>query len=129
MKTATILFAAFAFAAGSAFAQAPAAPATTTTTKQPTAQQQKLGDCAKQAHAKGLKGADYKSFMSTCASGSASATPAAAAAPAAAAKPMTQQEKMKACNADAKAKTLSGDARKSFMSSCLKGDGAAAAAQ
>ena len=35
--------------------------------------------------------------------------------------PMTaQQKKMKQCNADAKAKDLKGDARKGFMSSCLK---------
>jgi hypothetical protein len=27
---------------------------------------------------------------------------------------------MKSCNVDAKAKALSGDARKAFMSSCLK---------
>jgi hypothetical protein len=32
-----------------------------------------------------------------------------------------QQTKMKACNADAKAKGLKGDARKTFMSSCLSG--------
>jgi hypothetical protein len=31
-----------------------------------------------------------------------------------------QQDKMKTCNADATAKTLKGDERKSFMSSCLK---------
>jgi hypothetical protein len=41
-------------------------------------------------------------------------------------KPMTaQQEKMKSCNADAKTKALSGDARKTFMSSCLSGSAAA----
>ena len=40
---------------------------------------------------------------------------------------MTQQEKMKACNADPKAKELKGDARKTFMSSCLKSDASAAA--
>ena len=34
-----------------------------------------------------------------------------------------QQERMKSCNADATAKGLNGDARKQFMSSCLK-DGA-----
>jgi hypothetical protein len=34
-----------------------------------------------------------------------------------------QQEKMKSCNADAAAKGLDGDARKQFMSGCLK-DGA-----
>ena len=31
-----------------------------------------------------------------------------------------QQNKMTACNAEASAKTLKGDARKAFMSSCLK---------
>ena len=33
----------------------------------------------------------------------------------------TQQEKMKACNADAAKKELAGDARKTFMKSCLSG--------
>jgi hypothetical protein len=32
-----------------------------------------------------------------------------------------QQQKMKACNADAGKKKLEGDARKTFMSECLKG--------
>ena len=31
-----------------------------------------------------------------------------------------QQNKMTACNAEASAKTLKGDARKAFMSDCLK---------
>ncbi|HAL68712.1 phosphate starvation-inducible protein PsiF [Pseudomonas fulva] len=31
-----------------------------------------------------------------------------------------QQEKMKTCNADATAQSLKGDARKAFMSTCLK---------
>ncbi|HEX4986241.1 MAG TPA: PsiF family protein [Burkholderiales bacterium] len=38
-----------------------------------------------------------------------------------------QQEKMKACNADAKAKALSGDARKTFMKECLGAKPATAA--
>ena len=33
-----------------------------------------------------------------------------------------QQEKMKACNAEATQKALKGDARKTFMSDCLKAD-------
>ncbi|HSP98350.1 MAG TPA: PsiF family protein [Candidatus Dormibacteraeota bacterium] len=33
-----------------------------------------------------------------------------------------QQEKMKACNAEAAQKQLTGDARKTFMSDCLKAD-------
>ena len=32
----------------------------------------------------------------------------------------TQQEKMKTCNDDAATKALTGDARKAFMSNCLK---------
>jgi hypothetical protein len=36
--------------------------------------------------------------------------------------PMTQQEKMKKCNADASAKALKGDGRNAFMSECLKAD-------
>lgn len=35
-----------------------------------------------------------------------------------------QQEKMKTCNADAKAKSLAGDERKAFMKECLSADGA-----
>ena len=42
-----------------------------------------------------------------------------AADPPAADKP-SQQNRMKTCNADAKAKSLKGDERKAFMSSCLK---------
>ena len=33
-----------------------------------------------------------------------------------------QQEKMKTCNADAKAKELKGDERKAFMKDCLSGN-------
>ena len=44
-------------------------------------------------------------------------------------KPMTaQQEKMKACNADATKQSLKGPERKTFMSTCLKGHTAMAAA-
>jgi hypothetical protein len=127
----TFLFA-LAFAAslcaGSAFA-ADAKP----DAKPLTPQQQKFGACAKDAHAKGLKGDEYKAFMSTCAKAD-SATPATTAAtdPNAGLKTVpanaTQQEKMKSCNADAKTKALAGDARKEFMSNCLKGSPAAAAA-
>ena len=37
-----------------------------------------------------------------------------------------QQEKMKACNAEASKKALKGDERKKFMSECLSAKGAAA---
>jgi len=36
-----------------------------------------------------------------------------------------QQERMKTCNAEAGEKKLAGDERKAFMSTCLKGQGAA----
>ena len=39
-----------------------------------------------------------------------------------------QQNRMTTCNADAKTKSLSGDARKAFMKSCLSGNVASAAA-
>lgn len=113
-----------AAAVGSAFA-ADATPA-----KPMSAQQTKMSACSKDAHAKGLKGDEYKSFMSTCLKGS-SATPAAPVAAPTPAKTAsakkTQQEKMKSCNAEAKTKSLKGAERKTFMSTCLKGDAAPAA--
>jgi hypothetical protein len=120
-----------ATAVGSAFA-AGTAPA-----KPMTAQQTRMSTCSKDAHAKGLKGAEYKSFMSTCLK-SGEAAPAAAPPAAMPTSPVApppkmsaaqkaRQEKMKTCNAEAKAKALKGAARKSFMSSCLKGDATPAA--
>ena len=56
----------------------------------------------------------------------AAAAPMAPATATAPAKPKTaQQEKMATCNADAKTTELKGDARKSFMSECLKSKPAA----
>ncbi len=44
-------------------------------------------------------------------------------------KPMTaQQQRMKDCNAKATAQSLKGDQRKTFMSTCLKGEPATASA-
>lgn len=40
-----------------------------------------------------------------------------------------QQDRMVACNAQAKTKALAGDPRKAFMASCLKGDTAAVSPQ
>lgn len=115
-----VLALAIAFGATSAFAADPA-PAKTL-----TPQQQKMKDC--NAQATGKTGDERKAFMSTCLKGgTAAAAPAAPAMAAAPTKPMTQQEKMKSCNADAGAKHLTGDARKTFMSTCLKGDASAAA--
>ena len=93
-----------------AAAKAPvSAPAAAAPAKTLTPQQQKMSDCAKAN--KGKKGTDYKSGVSSCLKGGAAATVAA---------PMTQQDRMKACNADAGKQALKGDARKTFMSGCLK---------
>lgn len=67
--------------------------------KAPTAQQNKMGACNKDAGDK--KGDERKAFMKTCLSDGKK----------------TQQEKMKSCNAEAKDKK--GDERKKFMSECL----------
>jgi psiF repeat len=175
MKVVTSLaFALAALLSASAFA-ADKAPA-----DKLTPQQQKLSDCAKDAHAKSLKGDEYKSYMSTCTKGGATAAPAAAKAttpaktvdangrpigrngktktpatataaetsadatasktePAAVPNPWVatpgntkavnaQQQKMKTCASDAKTKGLKGNDRRTYMSTCLKGDASAPAA-
>jgi hypothetical protein len=68
--------------------------------KKPTAQQQRMADCNKQASAKGMKGDERKDFMSGCLKD----------------KP---QDRMAKCNKEATGKK--GDERKKFMSECLKG--------
>ncbi|MCP1374142.1 PsiF family protein [Dyella lutea] len=100
-----ILFAAALAVAGALVLSTPVVAAA----KPMTTQQQRMADCNKQAA--GKKGDERKAFMKSCLKGGAAAAPGK----------MTQQEKMKKCNADAKAKSLKGDARKSFMSTCLKG--------
>lgn len=76
----------------------------------PTAQQEKMSACNKEAGEKSLKGDERKAFMSSC----LSAKPAA---------PATQQEKMTSCNKEAAEKSLKGDDRKAFMSKCLSAGG------
>ena len=88
---------------------------------------EKMKGCSKEAT--GMKGDERKAFMKKCLSkdyvlkhdamvGAPAAAPATPAAPTASS---AQQDKMKACNADAKTKGLKGDERKKFMSACLKG--------
>jgi hypothetical protein len=91
-----------------------------------TPQQEKMKTCNADATSKALKGAERKAFMKECLSAKKAEEPKKAeeakTAKVEEAKPKaTQQEKMKACNADAKAKSLKGDERKKFMSDCLKG--------
>ena len=96
------LISAVAIIVASQFALAPAAFAT-------TPQQQRMADCNKQAE--GKKGDERKAFMKACLSGKQEEAKGARTA---------QQEKMKACNAEAGKKALKGDERKAFMSDCLK---------
>ena len=93
------------------------------------AQQEKMKSCNKEAKEKALKGDARKAFMKTCLSGKTGTAPVPAAAtvvpappkgaPAIAAK-TTQQDKMKACNKEAKEKALKGAEHKKFMKECLK---------
>lgn len=84
------------------------------------AQQQRMKDCSADAKEKALKGPDRKAFMKTCLSGgSVTATAGNEAASAPDEAGVARKEKMKACNADAKAKALKGAERKTFMSDCL----------
>lgn len=171
MKVVTSLAFALAATLGASAFAADKAPA-----DQLTPQQQKMSGCSKDAHAKSLKGDDYKAFMSTCMKGSDTAT---APAKTAAGKTVTattqspptnmtpagdvststtsadktqaaeqksaakagdqqwvaapssmnpQQQKMKSCATDAKAKGLKGTDRRTYMSTCLKSGAAAPAA-
>ena len=90
-------------------------------------QQEKMKSCNADAKTQALKGAARKTFMSSCLKGNgAAAASAPAASMTARSQKATQQEKMKTCSADAKAQSLAGAARKTFMSTCLKGDGVTA---
>lgn len=89
-----------------------------------SAQQEKMKGCNKEAT--GMKGNERNVFMKKCLSKdyllkSGAAAPAVPATPATPAIASAQQDKMKACNAEAKTKELKGDERKKFMSACLKG--------
>lgn len=85
-------------------------------------QQDKMKGC--NVEAKGMKGNDRKAFMKKCLKKDYVLKSDAAKSdvkPAVSSAKTTQREKMKSCNADAKAKALKGAERKKFMSSCLKG--------
>ena len=122
VATAFALVLATAMGTSSAFAAADPAPA-----KSLTPQQQKMKEC--NAQATGKTGDERKAFMRTCLkAGGTGATAASSSGSAAAMVQSPQQQKMKTCNADATSKHLKGEDRKSFMSTCLKDDKAAAPA-
>lgn len=95
------LAAAFALAASStAFANAHKEAPAMGASGAMTTQQSKMGMCNKEAGEK--TGDERKAFMKSCLSTKVS-----------------QQDKMKKCNADASASAKKGDERKSFMKECL----------
>mgnify|MGYP000222534444 CR=1 FL=1 len=79
-------------------------------------QQQRMGNCNKDAKDRKLAGDDRKAFMKDCLGGKTAAAADDKKTP-----PQQQQQKMAKCNADAKEKKISGADRKTFMSTCLKG--------
>jgi uncharacterized protein YlxW (UPF0749 family) len=82
--------------------------------KEPSAaqkkQQARMKDCNDKAGDR--KGRERQEFMSTCLKSSSAKKDA---------KMTAQQQRMAKCNKDAGAKGMKGDARKAFMSECLKG--------
>ena len=71
--------------------------------KTPTAQQQRMADCNKDAGDRSMKGDERRKFMASCLKD----------------KQKAQQDRMTRCSADAKG--MKGEERKKFMSGCLKG--------
>lgn len=105
-------------------------------------QHERMKRCSQEAKEKTLKGDERKQFMSGClkgkhpetaAAGATAAKPSASAAKPAAPKPAGAKDtvaetaaaeprsKMKTCNQAATEQALKGDARKAYMSECLKG--------
>ena len=84
--------------------------------KEPSEAQKKQQERMKECNAKAgdRKGDDRKTFMSACLGGKETAK-----GPSDAQK--KQQQRMADCNKEAGTKKLEGDARKKFMSTCLKG--------
>ena len=108
--------AALAIVAGQAVAQA----------SHENSQHEKMTSCNADATAKGLKGADRKTFMKSCLSEKSTAATSGAATAPAATTSNSQQQRMKTCSADATTKGLKGAGRKAFMKDCLSGSGGTA---
>lgn len=112
--------------AAPAMAETAAAPAPVAKTN---TQQEKMKACAAEYHQKGIAKSEHRKFMSAClkkdyvpgsySSSAATTAPAAATEATAPAAPVSQKDKMKTCNHDAKEKALKGQERKDFMKSCL----------
>lgn len=133
-KFALLALLALSFAAAPAFAEAPVAAATPSKTNPQT---EKMKMCAQEYHQKGIAKSEHRKFMAAClkkdyvmgsyvpgatvAAKPATAAPAVTPAKEAVAEPakMSQKDKMKQCNKDAKEKALKGQERKDFMKTCL----------
>ncbi len=105
------------------------APAVTQTASPPASnsQQNRMKECSAQYRAQNIPKTQHQAFMSNCLkkSPAQAAAPvpapavAATAAPSAQPVSVSQKDKMKSCNRDAKSQSLSGDSRKTFMKGCL----------
>lgn len=82
-------------------------------------QQARMANCAHES--KGLKTEERHHFMSECLKGHAADGAAHARELTAKSDAGHQQDRMKACNAEAERKDLRGDERDAFLSGCLKG--------
>jgi hypothetical protein len=113
-------FALIAAASAAALFAAPAARSSEAESHAAT-QQTRFAACAHES--KGLRGEDHQAFMSDCLKGSAEGEEKHKehASQRASAEPGAQQSKMKSCNDEAGRRSLHGDERRAFMSSCLKG--------
>ena len=109
MKSKLLL--AFALLASPAFATEPE--------HKMSSQQSRMATCAHES--KGLKTEERHHFMSECLKGHAADGVGNAREVAVKSEPTHQQDKMRACNAEASKKQLHGDERHAFMSACLKG--------
>lgn len=83
------------------------------------AQQDKFAQCSHES--KGLKAEERHRFMSECLKGHGHEKDPPAHAKEARHEPHEQQNRMKTCNEEAGRKSLHGDERRQFMSTCLKG--------
>ncbi|HEV8645200.1 MAG TPA: PsiF family protein [Burkholderiales bacterium] len=87
---------------------------------QNTSQQDKMKACNADAAKKELKGDERKVFMKECLSVKKVAKEENEEAREQKKDVKLQRERMKSCNADASRQVLKGDARRIFMSDCLK---------
>ncbi|ALM82640.1 PsiF family protein [Bordetella sp. N] len=92
------------------WAQTAPTPATPSNGKALTPQQKRMSDCS--TANKGKTGEAYKAGVASCLKGDKPAENGKTLTP--------QQQRMKDCNGQASGKSLTGDARKTFMSTCLK---------